>query len=294
MQLPIYWPANPILTASQPKPPHSFLFGHIPLFAEIVKGIPPNCHPQYIYTTLARKYNLPGVFYVDLWPVGPAQIIVTDPAAAHDITTIRPLPKHGEVERFLRPIAGGENIAAVNGAKWKYIHGLVSPGFASSHVKGMVGVMANETLTFRKTLSRLAETGETFSMEETAAKLIFDVIGQIVFHYSLQAQTSGSACLTDIRDMLKYFALERTWNPIDRVKYFFRRRNAVQRVDRFVENQIIERYNTLRQERILPTKRNFLSLLDLMLRQKLEEETEKGAAKSSGLDRDFMAITVTK
>lgn len=55
----------------QPKPPHSWLLGHLKLFGEVMAMYPPNVHPQMIFTYLKQEYDLPEVFYVDLWPLGP-------------------------------------------------------------------------------------------------------------------------------------------------------------------------------------------------------------------------------
>lgn len=47
------------------------LWGHLKLFGEIAALYPPNVHPQVVFTYMKQKYDLPEVFYVDLWPLGP-------------------------------------------------------------------------------------------------------------------------------------------------------------------------------------------------------------------------------
>lgn len=41
------------------------------LFGEVMALYPPNVHPQVVFTYLKREYDLPEIFYVDLWPFGP-------------------------------------------------------------------------------------------------------------------------------------------------------------------------------------------------------------------------------
>lgn len=66
--------------------------------------------------------------------------------------------------------------------------------------------MVDECLPFHRSLDKLAETGETFSMEELAAKLVFDVIARIVFNFPLHAQSKGSQDLDDLREMISIAA----------------------------------------------------------------------------------------
>lgn len=56
--------------------------------------LPSDVHFQVPVTTIARKYNMPGVFYLDLWPASFGQVIVTDPDVALHLTAIRNHPKH--------------------------------------------------------------------------------------------------------------------------------------------------------------------------------------------------------
>ena len=146
-------------------------------------------------------------------------MIITDPDAVNQVTVLRSFPKHIMNETYLTPLVGRKNIAAANGPTWKLLHSMLTPAFAPSHVKNLVGMMADETMLFCETLSRHAENDEVFSMRETAAKLIFDIIGKEVFSFPLHAQTTGSACLKDLQKILKYNVLEReSNNPLTKLR----------------------------------------------------------------------------
>ena len=267
---------------------------------EIIALFPPNSAPQLWYTTIAQKYNLPGIFYLDLWPFGPGQMIITDPDAANQVTVLRSFPKHIVNETFLTPLVGRKNIAAVNGPTWKLLHSMLTPAFAPSHVKNLVGMMADETMLFCETLSRHAENDEVFSMRETAAKLIFDIIGKAVFSFPLHAQTTGSACLKDLQEILKYDILGReSNNPLTKLRANIKRKAAIKRADYYVGSKIRERYEYLKCENISVTKKNALSILDLILHDHLQlHSNEKpcstsGPAPCSALDPEFMDLAVT-
>ncbi|OCL03213.1 cytochrome P450, partial [Glonium stellatum] len=268
-----------------PKPPHSFLFGHLKLLGEIIPLFPPNCHPQVWYTTLAQKYKLPGIFYLDLWPLGPAQLIITDPDLADQVTVLRSYPKHIENEIYLTPLVDKRNIAASNGPTWKLLHSMLSPAFAPSNIKNLVGVMADETMMFCETLSRYAETNEVFSMEQTAAKLIFDIVGKAVFSFPLNAQTTGSACLKDLQEILKYGVLARESKiPLTKFRAESRRKAAMKRADAYIESKIRERYEYLKSENISVAKKNALSILDLILRDRLQPPSSSNNNPNSNPD----------
>jgi hypothetical protein len=95
-----------LLTSQQPGPPHSFLWGHLKAFGEIHTLFPPNTHLQYVYSEMAKWYSLPDIWYLDLWPLGPGQVIVTSPEAAQEMATGNAFPPHKEVNWFLTRMLG--------------------------------------------------------------------------------------------------------------------------------------------------------------------------------------------
>lgn len=111
-----------LLTCLQPKPPHSLFWGHLKLLGETFKLLPNDCHYQAAVTTIARKYNMPEVFYLDLWPAAAGQVVVTNPDVALHMTAIRNHPKHEAEKHFIDPLIGAGNIVTTDGARWKYLH----------------------------------------------------------------------------------------------------------------------------------------------------------------------------
>lgn len=65
--------------------------------------------PQSIPFILKQQYNLPDLFYIDTWPLGPAMLVACHPAIAEQFTVKPSLPKHEEVARFMEPLGGGRH-----------------------------------------------------------------------------------------------------------------------------------------------------------------------------------------
>jgi cytochrome P450 len=265
----------------QPKPPHSFFFGHLKVMGEVAATMPPNMHPQAYLTAIAQKYDLKGIFYLDLWPIADSQVILTDPELMNHVTLTKPLPMHPMADDFLAPIVGRNSIATSNGPVWKRTHNAMAPAFSWSHIRTLTGMIADETMLFRGTLDRLSRSGETFSLEETAGRLIFDVIARIVFNFSLHAQTRGSSYLDDLREMIKLAEAQLSWSPFVKVKTFFRRQIILRRLHSSITRQIKERLRLLRSEGVVPSRKDPYSILDLMLREKLREDSPQLKGRSA-------------
>ncbi len=246
-----------------------------------------------MFTVMAQEYGLSDVFYVDVWPFGQPQMVLAGPDAASQVTVVRSYPKHPIVETALAPIVGPRSIASVNGSEWKSLHRLLAPAFASTHVKSLVAVAVDEGLHFRVKLDRLAEAGELFLIEEAVAKLLFEVTGKVVFDMPLQAQTTGSACLNDMRTLLEAFTRERTYNPARRAKYVLQRWAATRRIDAYVADKIRARYQELTQldDSGLASSTQSRSILDLLLRDRVSSSRKEG---TTGLDAEFMTVAITK
>jgi len=257
--------------------------------------LPPNTHPQAYLTMIGQKYNLKGIFYMDLWPVSAPQVVITDIDLMDQVHVKRAYAQHQMADDFMAPLVGRNSIATANGKTWKTLHNAMAPAFASSHIKNLVTVISEEAVIFRDTLNELAKTGEVFSMEETSAKLIFDVVARIVFHFSLNAQTQGSQYLNDLREMVQLVDAQLSVNPVVRISCYFRRNAIMRRLNDSILKQILERYRLLNDEKIVPRKKDPYSILDLMLREHVQQqESGVGELKAAKLASDYLELLVTK
>lgn len=260
---------------------------------EISALVPPNCHPQLYFTEMARRYNLDGIFYVDLWPVGPGSCLVTDPDLLDQITVRKILPHHPMAEDFLSAMIGRGSIGGANGALWKRLHSAMNPAFSWTHIRHLTGLFVDECVQFRKNLDKLAATGEVFSMEHLSARLIFDVIARIVFNFPLHAQTTGSQDLEDLRELILLVEgqsdITIAYNPVEQIKRWWRRRQVLGRLHPSILSKIHERFEMLVNEKIVPSRKDPNSILDLMLREHVDQEgMTKENAKLSKADVDLL------
>jgi cytochrome P450 len=261
---------------------------------EASSTLPPNCHPQAYVTAIAQKYNLKGIFYLDLWPIADSMAVLTDPDLMDEVTVVKPLPIHPMAEDFISPVVGKNVIATTNGTKWKKMHNAMSPAFSWSHIRSLADVIVEECLIFRATLDKLAQSGEVFSMEETSAKLIFDVIGRIVFNIPLHAQTKGSSYLKDFRDMIHLADAQFSWSPLVKISAFFKRKTIFNRLQVSIVGKINERLGLLRSEGIVPSRKDPYSMLDLMLREHVREGGNFKEKTSEELAPEYLESLVTK
>lgn len=230
---------------------------------EAVFAFPMGTHPQYYYTYLAQKYNLPGIFYIDLWPLAAPQIVVTDPDAAMQVLTANPLPKHSQIETFLRPFTGPGSIAASNGDRWKYNHRMVGSGFTASHVKHMVAMIVEQGSIFDERLRALAETGDKFDLETETSKVIFDVIGRLVFGFSLEAQRKGSPLLNDLRASISpATTLFSWWDVRGKANAWLQLRSIKNKVHKVITAEMDKRYEVLKSQDVTSAKKKAKCILD--------------------------------
>jgi cytochrome P450 len=262
---------------------------------EAAAEAPPDCHPQVYLTSIAQKYNLKGVFYIDLWPISTPMVVLIEPSIMTQVQVTNVLPMHPMSEDFMKPIVGPDNIASSNGAVWKLMHNNIAPAFSWSHIRNLSAVVIDECDTFRSRLDVLAETEKTFSMETVGSQLVFDVIARIVYSFSLNAQRKGSQDLEDLRGMVKLAHVQLSWNPISKFKAIFQRRALFRRLGVSVSTQIQQRLKVLTDDQIVPHRKNPHSILDLMLREHLAQEDSAGNKKNSTeLSPEYMKLLITK
>src|ERR1700753_2901223 len=122
------------------------IWGHLKVLGEMAAQLPQNTHPQEYLKMIAQKYDLKGIFYMDLWPMAVSQVVITDIGLMDQVHVKRAFPQHEESDNFLVPIVGRNVIATANGKIWKMLHNAMAPAFAPSHVKNLIPVMTEEVL----------------------------------------------------------------------------------------------------------------------------------------------------
>lgn len=255
---------------------------------EMFALFPKDCHIQVAITTMSQKYKLPGVFYLDLWPIGPSMCITTDPDVALHVTVTRNHEKHHEEVKAIDPMIGKGNIVTAEGARWKKMHKMLAPAFAIMHVTNQRPMVAEAVMEFRAILNKFAESGETFELEKQAELLALDVIGEATFGHSLGAQAGKSAVMQHWEDMSRaHMQMRESWR-IDFVRNYLahrRQQAAKTKLDNTLRELIEKRFDYVVKNDVNLEKRRDSIIMDLILRDYLQDAT-RGSQKR--LDPGFL------
>ncbi|KAI1773588.1 cytochrome P450 [Hypoxylon cercidicola] len=271
-----------------PGPPHSFLWGHLRILTQVAGKFPTNTHLQNYLTEIAHQYDLKGIWYMDLWPLTFCQVVITDPDLMDQMIMLN---QHQMFDDKLSPLIGSNVVATANGAVWKKLHNSMAPAFALSHVRTQVGLLTDQTLLLRDTFKRLAKSESPISLEHELSKLTFDIVGRIIFNFPLHAQTKGSPYLEDLQMISKLVVDSMSMNPLVKLQVALKKNAIRKRIDASISAKINERLIALRDQNVVPSRKEPYSILDLMLRDKIIESQK--STSSIGFSQEEMTLLVT-
>jgi cytochrome P450 len=250
--------------------------------------------PQLYYTEIAHRYNIQGIFYLDLWPIGPGLVIITDPKLLEQAPVPRPLPPHPMTDTFMAPMVGENVIPTKGGLEWKKLHNAMSPAFSTAHARSLVNVMVDEGMFLRSKLDELSATSEVFSMEELISKVVFGIVSRHALNVEAHAQTTGSQDLADMRELVNLAREESdpriAYNPLVQIPRRLRRYRVRTRLEESLLGVVYKRLEALVSEGVVPMRQNPTSVLDLMFREHMEAATETKEKGRGGFMRLSMAV----
>lgn len=275
-----------------PTPPHSFLWGHLKLMGESMSLLPSGAHYQQAITTISQKYDMPGAWYLDLWPAGPSQLIVTDPDLANQFTVLKNHPKHIAAITSMDAVLGTGNIATADGPAWKAAHNMVAPAFSVSHQRNMAGMMAEEVMVFRSILQDMAATGEVFELEKVLQNLVLNTVARSIFEESLDAQRKETPMLAKFHAACKENVyIMQTWNPVGRIFARWRMNGLSRELEAQLASMIRVRFEKLQRDNADVSQKRGLCTMDLILREHLLEVRK---TQREALDPGFMHLAITQ
>lgn len=255
---------------------------------------PPQTHFQAYFTEIAKRYDLPDVWYVDLWPLGPSFMVLATPELAMQVSVVKVYHIHRWIENFLGVLFGPKVIAGVNGTTWKHLHHMLAPSFTPTAVKGQVDCIVEHVAIYHDKLRALAATGEEFSMQDLTSKVIFDVVSSVIFGFSLLAQKRGSQFLEDFKTIFNLGPLYvDTKNPFKKLLLWWKMRASRERSEKLIHEKLKERHAALfgEDKYLQEEKRAKLCVMDRMIVQRIEE---LGPKAREGLDPEFVKLIVPK
>jgi cytochrome P450 len=237
-----------------------------------------------------QKYDLPEIWYLDLWPFAPHWMVLASPDAATEVVQTRNFPKHPETNVFMEPMVGRDAIPGINGALWKEVYHMLAPAFKPATVRQMVATATDEVALFRELLLPLAESGEEFVLEDRLSRMVFEVAAKGM-GLPFDAQRTGSGgMVADIKFPIdNHLAWKMTWDP--RI-YFPMKRKCYQALGRssvWFRSKIMERYETISKEDITVPE----TILDSCLLERVRLE-QSGQVKKLMSDPMWMELLITK
>ena len=167
---------------------HSWIFGHLKLMGEIMEGLPPDAHGDYLMIRIQENWRklfpgcskCPPVVYIDAWPIMPRLLISINIATSQQFTSDYSLPKPRQQKRVLYPLTKNLDLSSMEGAEWKVWRKRLNVGFSTQYITSRVPDIVEETEDFVKLLESKAgkdgSWGEVFQLGEGATSLALDVI----------------------------------------------------------------------------------------------------------------------
>jgi cytochrome P450 len=236
-------------------------------------------------TLLQRQHNLPGLFYIDTWPITVPMLIITEPSIAAQVTQKPSLPRHSLVKEALRNLTGPRSIFDTNGQEWKSLRSLFNPGFASTHLNALVPGIADHVMVFHSKLLAHARKGDVFPVENMVTSLTLDVIGQVVLGQNLDSQNGNSPIADTFRK-----GVNTQWSHMDligKMKGIPMLWWYCRRLDKLIGEAVKDRY----QKRQFEEK---IAVIDLALQAYNEEKLNRGDTKTNTdqIDPEFLKVAV--
>jgi cytochrome P450 len=259
------------------------LLGNLGVMGEYSKRFPSDCHPQWLFSVMAKDHCLRGIYYLDLYPFAEPMVFLLDPAVSAQVDR---LPRHKIALDLIRGLAGTKGIFSTKGAEWLAQHNWFMPAFSISHIMTLVPGIVEETLVFREKLAKYAVSGDTFSMNEDVMRLTIDVIARSSFDLRLESQTKETPIFKHFQGAISW-AAGLTDTMFKKVMSPYMMDYHTNKLDKLLTEYIKNRSTSKTEDNGTKT------ILDLALKGYQKEKGKLGASTSM-MDPEFMKIAVDK
>jgi len=252
--------------------------------------MPKGSYLQSAFTQMKQDYNLPDLFYMDLWPFGPEFVVCTSPDAAAIPTTVNSFTQAKIVEDFFAGNLGAGFIEATAGDLWKELHHMIAPGLNPAATKSYQPIVLEEAKILHQRFNALARANKVIALDDEVGKFPFDVTSNVFFGERLHAQTSDSPIYRELKAVSSEVELNHlaAGNPIAAWLIKRKIKKVVARMDREIEPMIQSRFAALQsmKEKSLPTRTTATNIIDRMLITQVQ--------KAGPLDPGFMTLCMDK
>ena len=276
-----------------PMPPHSLLFGHLGLVANIFTTLPKHASPAYLGDQIRRRYpELDKAFYLDLWPFAPRMLLIISPEMMHQYSQDRYLTKHPMLKEYLTPIVGKDNLVTMEGPMWKQWRGMFNPGFSSGQIMKLIPSIVDEVVIFRDILRERSRKNEIFRLEELTLNLTMDVIGKVIMGHKFNRQRAHNKMTSALRSQIVWTRLALNANPLGVLNAL---RPVVQWYNRGVVRSYLSHQLNLRYSNIQIENIKDKTIVDLALKHHHASERGSTTAVTSPMaDTLFTELVINQ
>ena len=220
-------------------------------------------------------HDLPDIYYLDLWPLGPRFIVCTAPEACAIPTTANAFDIPALVTKFFIGTIGTSFIEATNGSLWKDLHHLLAPGLTPNAVKGYNESIIDQAAALHARFRDISKSDETVDMRHELGIYPYQVIAMAFFGETLSTELYEDVKMTaemqlEVNAMNNPFAKKRLRKELEQIW---------SRIDVTLGAKVTARFESLQQQKVFPTKATATTLLDRMLM----ERVASGESLDSGL-----------
>ncbi|KAK0620973.1 cytochrome P450 [Immersiella caudata] len=257
----------------KPGPPHNFLLGHAKVLGEYNLKFPADTAMQSVLTQIKRDFDLPDIFYLDLWPFGPEFVICSSPDSAAIPSTVKPMEQSPEVTTFFTGNLGKSFIEATSGSQWKELLHMIAPPLTPSATRAYYSIIVEEAKIFYDGLQKLASKDDPFDIMHEVGKYTFDVMSCVFFGESERLHSQTEHCqlyedLQRIADVVGKTAV--MLNPLAKRPLLKERDRLAARMESDIDKILASRFTALQQEGDVSAKMKTGSIMDRMLLANVE------------------------
>lgn len=220
--------------------------------------MPRDIFPPLALDLLRRKFDLPAVFFLDLYPLCNPIVFIGDPGLARKVTQEDRSLRYPGIFETLYPAIPTRWFRTVADRAWTKWHPVVGVSFTAAHFIQMVPQMAEDLQAMLDQLNRWSDRHEIFCMERVATDSILAMTGRVYFGMGLDC-----------------FAPESLWTSAFRAATI----------------PVLAARNPLRKPFVLPLWKKHARTFHAMIRQKVQHAFDKdedhGAGVSSLLASSF-------
>ncbi|KAF2275080.1 cytochrome P450 [Westerdykella ornata] len=268
-----------------PGPPHHPILGHLKVMGEIAAALPKRVHPHVYAHYLREKYNLPPVFYLDIYPVSAPLLVVLHPETAHQLSEAK-LNKDPALLDVVEPLAGRENILCSDGLRWKKWRAIFNPGFSVQQLMSQVPMIVDCAAAFVRILDNHAAHNDLFRMEEEATKITIDVIGKAICAHDFKClHSDDNEFVKTMRKSLSWMPDTQTLNPFDRYNPMraIMHRYYKKKMDNYIGRMLDERFAVGAPDRKVKKK----TAIDLAIVEYFKENGQDVDSRTATMDAEF-------